>query len=124
MTWGRGGKGGDREERGSEGIYRSFLFWFLNGLYWEIAQRSGKWGARRYRTRVWVYLLLELSWSARKRPEGQSSPAILIVRKPPLLQFPRGGGPPSNPRALACLVSRESELAFLLRSLIGVYFLY
>ena len=33
-------------------------------------------------------------------------------------QFPRGGGPPSNPRAVACLVSRESELAFLLRSLI------
>ena len=33
-------------------------------------------------------------------------------------QFPRGGGPPSNPRALACLVSRESELAFLFRSLI------
>ena len=33
-------------------------------------------------------------------------------------QFPRGGGPPSNPRALACLVSRESELAFLLRSLL------
>ena len=31
-------------------------------------------------------------------------------------QFLRGGGPPSNPRALACLVSRESELA--LRSLI------
>ena len=35
-----------------------------------------------------------------------------------LLLLPRGGGPPSNPRALACLVSRESELAFLLRSLI------
>ena len=29
-----------------------------------------------------------------------------------------GGGPPSNPRALACLVPRDSELAFLLRSLI------
>ena len=30
----------------------------------------------------------------------------------------RGGAPPSKPRALACLVSRDSELAFLLRSLI------
>jgi len=32
-------------------------------------------------------------------------------------QFLRGGGPPSKPRALACLVSRDSELAYLLRSL-------
>ena len=36
----------------------------------------------------------------------------------PMEQFPRGGGPPSNPRALACLESRESELAFLFGSLI------
>jgi hypothetical protein len=33
-------------------------------------------------------------------------------------QFSRGGVPPSNPRALACLVSRASELAYLLISLI------
>ncbi len=33
-------------------------------------------------------------------------------------QFSWGGGLPSNPRALACLVPRDSELAFLLRSLI------
>ena len=35
-----------------------------------------------------------------------------------LCRFLRGGGPPSNPRALACLVPRDSKLAFLLRSLI------
>ena len=29
-----------------------------------------------------------------------------------------GQGPPLRPRALACLVSRDSELAYLLRSLI------
>jgi hypothetical protein len=28
-------------------------------------------------------------------------------------QFSRDGGAPSNPRALACLVSRDSELAYL-----------
>jgi len=33
-------------------------------------------------------------------------------------QFSRGGPRPSNPRALECLVSRASELAYLLRSLI------
>ena len=33
-------------------------------------------------------------------------------------QFSRGGGLPSDPRALACLVPRDSELAFLLRSVI------
>jgi len=32
--------------------------------------------------------------------------------------FSRGGGPRSNPRALACLVLRDSESAYLLRSLI------
>jgi hypothetical protein len=31
-------------------------------------------------------------------------------------QFSGDGGAPSNPRALACLVSRDSELAYLLRS--------
>jgi len=32
----------------------------------------------------------------------------------------RGGGAPFNPRALACLVSRDSELAYLFRSLTKV----
>jgi len=31
-----------------------------------------------------------------------------------------GGSPRSNPRALACLVLRDSELAYLLRSLINL----
>ena len=37
---------------------------------------------------------------------------------PPALAVPEGRGSPPNPTALACLVLRESELAFLLRSLI------
>ena len=41
-----------------------------------------------------------------------------MPRIPEQEQFLWGGGLPSNPRALACLVPRDSKLAFLLRSLI------
>ena len=40
---------------------------------------------------------------------------MLVVPSEEVLE---GRGPPSNPRALACLVLRDSELAYLFRSLI------
>jgi len=51
------------------------------------------------------------------RPREQVSLVCQLQSVLSVPAHPEGRGPPPNPTALACLVSRESELAFLLRSL-------
>ena len=56
----------------------------------------------------------------RGRPLRANSRALacLVSRDSELAYLSSSSSPPFRPRALACLVSRDSELAYLLRSLI------